>query len=145
VIFALLLLAMASGQLADLEGFKRILATYRVLAGAEGFVAVAVPVTEALTGALLLLRHRVPGGAARTAGAAGVAVAVFWSALAAQAFVRGLPIDNCGCFGVHLGQQLRWWVLLQDVYFVALALLAARAAGVRLPLGALGRPAAEPR
>jgi hypothetical protein len=41
------------------------------------------------------------------------AVAVTWTLLGTQAFVSGLPIDNCGCFGVHLGQPLRWSVLLE--------------------------------
>lgn len=46
---------------------------------------------------------------------------MIWSALAVQAFARGLAVENCGCFGVHLGQSLRWWVLLEDAEFVALA------------------------
>ena len=50
-----------------------------------------------------------------------VAVAVGWTILGTQAFVRGLAVDNCGCFGVHLAQPLRWWVLLEDAEFVALA------------------------
>ena len=57
---AVLLLAMAAGQLSDVGGFVRILATY-------------------------------------------------------------LALHNCGCFGVHLGQPLQWWVLLEDAEFVALA------------------------
>jgi hypothetical protein len=46
---------------------------------------------------------------------------VAWSALGLEAFARGLVLHNCGCFGVHLGQPLRWWVLAEDAEFVALA------------------------
>lgn len=70
--------------------------------------------TEALAGVALLRRAR--GGATLA-----IAVAVAWTVLGTQAFIRGLPIANCGCFGVHLGQPLRWWVLLEDADFIALA------------------------
>lgn len=64
---------------------------------------------------MALLRHR------RSGSLLALAVAMIWSALAVQAFARGLAVENCGCFGVHLGQSLRWWVLLEDAEFVALA------------------------
>jgi hypothetical protein len=63
-----------------------------------------------------------------------VAVAVVWSLLAAQAFARGLAVGNCGCFGVRLGQPLRWWVLVEDAEFVALAVWVRRQVTQRLPL-----------
>lgn len=67
-------------------------------------------------------------------GRLGLAVAFFWTALGAQAFARGLVIENCGCFGVYLGQELRWWVLLHDAYSLVLAWYAAVASGLGLPL-----------
>jgi hypothetical protein len=39
---------------------------------------------------------------------------VVWAILAAQAFARGLVLDNCGCFGTYLAQPLRWYVLVED-------------------------------
>jgi hypothetical protein len=90
-------------------------------------VALAVLLVAMVAGQLADL----PGNASTRAGgaAAALAVAVAWSALALSAFVSGRAIENCGCFGVYLAQPLRWWVLLEDVEFVALAtgvLLAAR-------------------
>jgi hypothetical protein len=121
-LLAVLLVAMAAGQLSDVAGFARILATYRVLPGDVTTLAAWIVIaTEALAGVALL---RGAGHGATLA----TAVAVTWTLLGAQAFVRGLPIDNCGCFGVHLGQPLRWWVLLEDAEFIALAAWVRRAA-----------------
>ena len=72
---------------------------------------------EAGGGALLL------GGGTSTkasGAAAALAVTIAWSALALSAFARGEAVENCGCFGVYLAQPLRWWVLLEDLEFVAL-------------------------
>lgn len=115
-LLALLLLAMAAGQFSDVGGFARILDTYRVLPGdAPTLAAWAFIGGEAAAGVALL--RRTPYGA-RLA----VVVTLAWTALATQAFVRGLTIENCGCFGKHLGQSLRWWVLIEDAEFIALAL-----------------------
>lgn len=114
-LLAVLLLAMAAGQLSDVAGFARVLDGYRLLPhwllspAAWGLAG-----AEAMAG-LALLRRR--GGGSGLA----LAVAIVWSAFAVQAFARGVALDNCGCFGVHFGQSLRWWVLLEDVEFVALA------------------------
>lgn len=127
VALAVLLFAMAIGQLVDIGGFADMLRDYELVGAAAGAVAVGIPVGE-LAAAVGLLARRGFGGRL------GLAVAVFWTVLGAQAFARGLAIENCGCFGVYLGQELRWWVLLQDVYFLALAWFAAAASGVGVPL-----------
>lgn len=114
-----LLLAMAAGQLSDLGGFVDILVTYRV-----GGAAIAGVVAAGLIGGELVAGVGLLSGRARLrqiAAVAAVGVAVGWSVLALQAFARGLAVANCGCFGVHLGQSLRWWVLLEDAELVALA------------------------
>jgi hypothetical protein len=124
---ALLLAGMAAAQFADVGGFSDILRDYKLFGAAAAATAVGIPLVE-LTAAAALL----PGG--RLGGHLGLAMAVFWTALGAQAFARGLVIENCGCFGVYLGQELRWWVLLQDAYFLLLAWYAAVASGLGLPV-----------
>lgn len=115
----LLFLAMAGGQLSDLTGFVDILDTYRL----GGRAPAAMTAIALLGGELIAAVGLLSGSSSRRhrAGTVAVAVAVAWTVLAVQAFARGLEVDNCGCFGVHAGQTLRWWVLLQDVWFVALA------------------------
>jgi hypothetical protein len=117
---------MAAGQLADVGGFADILRSYDVFGAAAGAVAVVIPLAEVVAAAALFAGRRVGGRL-------GLAVAVFWTGLAVQAFARGLAIANCGCFGVYFGQGLRWWVLLQDAYFLVLAWSAAAASGLGLP------------
>lgn len=114
-ILAGLLVAMAAGQLSDFAGFARLLAGYRLIPdGLHDATAATFVGAEAAAAALLLARRRRGGTLA-------LGVALAWSLLAVQAFARGLTIDNCGCFGVHLGQSLGWWILLEDAEFVALA------------------------
>ena len=122
---ALLLGAMAVGQLANVGGFADILRDYDVFGVATGAVAVVIPLAELVAAAAL-------SAGRRWGGRLGLGLAVFWTALAAQAFARGLGIENCGCFGVYLGQALRWWVLPQDAYFLLLAWYAAVNSGLGL-------------
>jgi hypothetical protein len=136
LLLGLLLAGMAAGQAASFAAFRDALGSYDVFVDARA-AAAAVLVVEALTAAGLLLSASLPRRAAQAAGIAGLAVVLFWSALAAQAFARGLEVENCGCFGSYLAQPLRWWVLLEDAYMLLLAFLAARAAGVPLPLPSL--------
>lgn len=126
VLFALLLIGMAIGQLLSYSAFVEAIASYRVAGETlSRAVAAVLVVGEIFAGAGLLTgwpRLRL------FAGAVGFGVAATWAALAVQAFLRGLAVANCGCFGRYLAQRLSWWVLLQDVYFVILAYLAGRSA-----------------
>ncbi len=131
-LLAVLLLAMAAGQLADPAGFADIIETYRLGGRAPAVAAVVVLIAGELAGGVGLLSRAADRRPA--AATAAVAVAVAWTLLAIQAFVRHLAVDNCGCFGVYAGQTLRWWVLVEDAEFMALTLW------VRVRL----RPAKEP-
>jgi hypothetical protein len=118
VVLALLLLAMAAGQLADLPGFVEVLRDYDIDAvPLTWIIAIGLVVGEAIGGTLLL-----GGGTSTRASGAAVALAVgiVWSALALSAFARGEAIENCGCFGVYVAQPLRWWILLEDLEFLVL-------------------------
>lgn len=115
---AALLLAMAAGQLLSLQEFVAIIETYRF-----GPPQLAWPLALAIIGSELAGGAGLLGPHTRRTAASTVtlAVAVAWTLLAVQAFVRGLDVQNCGCFGAYLGQELRWYVLVQDALFVAAA------------------------
>jgi hypothetical protein len=140
LLFGILLALMAVGQLASFGEFREALRAYDAL-GNDRAAAIAVLAAGAFAAAGLLLSASIPRRAAQIAGVAGLAVALFWSVLAVQAFARGLDIENCGCFGAYLAQPLRWWVLLEDAYMLVLAFFAARSVGVPLPSLRLRRPA----
>ncbi|MGH2689829.1 MAG: MauE/DoxX family redox-associated membrane protein [Actinomycetota bacterium] len=129
---ALLLLSMAVGQTVSVGAFVDALESYRLGGREAGVVAAAAFIaSEAAAGVGLLMPWpRLRVWAARV----GLGVAGVWAALAAQAFVRTLAIPNCGCFGRYLGQRLSWWVLVQDAYFVLLAVLALRSARRDVPV-----------
>jgi hypothetical protein len=42
-----------------------------------------------------------------------------WSAVA---LLRGLRLDNCGCFGVFLARPLGWETVAEDMVMVGLSL-----------------------
>lgn len=114
-ILGVLLLAMGVGQASNLPAFVDIMETYGLGGSATAVVlSIALLVVE-LLGGVGLLAHR------RSAASVAVLVALAWTAIGLQAFARGLDVPNCGCFGTHLSQPLRWWVLVQDAEFVALA------------------------
>jgi hypothetical protein len=121
-----LLIAMAAGQLLDMRGFVEVLDRYRLGMDGAAWPLGAGLIAGELGAAALMLgprrwRHEGAGLA--------LVVAVAWTVLAVQAFLRGLQIDNCGCFGVYLGQQLRWYVLVQDAAFIAIAVWVWRGTG----------------
>lgn len=119
-LLGLLLVAMAAGQLSDIGGFVDIVAGYQVGGAAVAAVIAAGLIGVELAGGIGLVGGR---GSWRPAAATiAVVVAAAWTVLAAQAFARGLVVASCGCFGVHLGQPLRWWVLIEDAELLALAL-----------------------
>jgi hypothetical protein len=134
LLYGLLLAGMAAGQLASLDEFGEALASYDMLGRLVPAAQFGLPTLEALAALGLLLSGRIPARAARAAALGGLLVALVWSTLAAQAFARGLEVENCGCFGAYLPQSLRWWVLLEDAYQLLLALLAAWSLGVGLAL-----------
>jgi Methylamine utilisation protein MauE len=114
-VLAGLLAAMAVGQASDLDGFEASLAGYRVVPGALlGPSARLLVVAEAVAAVALIRRWR--GGEVL-----GLTVAGLWTVAGVEAFARGLSLRNCGCFGTQLAQPLRWWVLVEDAEFVALA------------------------
>lgn len=114
---------MAAGQLDDPAGFRAVLADYR--RGDPQLLSALLVSGELLSGAWLFLKPRrrplVPA-------VVFTATSVLWAVLAGQAFARGLAVPNCGCFGVHLGRPLRWWVLVQDALLLLYSSLLLRRA-----------------
>jgi hypothetical protein len=120
LVLGALFAAMAAGQLASLDAMPGILDAYRLTNGAGSTaLAEALIAGEATVGAWFLAR---PRSSARTPVWIFTGVNLVWAALAVQAYVRGLAVNNCGCFGRYAAQPLRWWVPAED----ALMLLYAR-------------------
>ena len=116
--------AMAAGQLASWPRMPDILDAYDAApAGALPRLAGALIVGELVTGVWLAARPR-----SRALAPVWVytAVTLVWATLGLQAQLRGLQVDNCGCFGTYLSQRLSWFVLAQDALLLIYAALMIR-------------------
>lgn len=116
--FALLLLGTAIGKLLDMPGFIGVVNSYRVLPDALlAPSALALTATELVLGLWLILATRVPVRFVRRldlAGAAVVALHVMYMAWLIPAYLRGLELPNCGCFGVYFPRPLTGQTLVED-------------------------------
>lgn len=115
-LIALVLLATAVGKLLDVPGFARVLGSYRAFPEALLTpIAILVPAAELLLAAWLFSERR-PFGAALTA----LVMHVIYAGWAASAILRGLVLENCGCFGVFLKRRLSWSTVAEDLVMTGL-------------------------
>lgn len=116
-LFILLMAAAGLGKLADMTGFYPIVASYRLLPE-----LLVIPSAWALTlGELALTAWLVWGRCMKQAALAVIAMHGFYLFGVTQALLRGLELDNCGCFGVYLARPLVWYTPLEDLALLALS------------------------
>ncbi|NUR05228.1 MAG: hypothetical protein HOY79_54615 [Streptomyces sp.] len=124
VVLGALLTAMALGQLVSFPHMPAILSAYGIGGRAPAAVLAAVLIAGELAGGLWFLAR--PQSPALPPVWAYTAVSVAWSALAAQAFARGLTVPRCGCFGTYASQHLSWIVLVEDALMLLYAVILLR-------------------
>ncbi|MGK0358182.1 MAG: hypothetical protein ACI9U2_000465 [Bradymonadia bacterium] len=118
-LIGLLLATTALGKSLDLAGFAEVIGTYQVFPPSLWLI-IAISMTGvewALAGWLLSGRRPV-----LACGAAAVMHLVFtgWAAIA---MLRGIPVPNCGCFGVFLARPLGWSTVVEDAVVTGVCLL----------------------
>lgn len=119
IVLGVVYLAMAGGQLASWSSMPAILDAYRALPPAAlPVLAAGLIAAELVCGIWFVAR---PRSLAATPVWLYTAVAVVWAGLGVQAYLRGLPVDNCGCFGLYLTQRLSLFVLAQDALLLVYA------------------------
>jgi hypothetical protein len=129
--------AMAVGQVASWRRMPQILVAYQVLpAPALPWLAGALVVGELVCGVWFLAR---PRSQALVPVWVYTGVSLVWAVLGVQGHLRGLPVDNCGCFGVYLTQRLSWFVLAQDALLLVYAAVLIRS-GLRARRAAAADP-----
>lgn len=134
----MLILATGVGKMLDIPGFAQVVGTYQFDLGpdARSAVAIAIATIELLIGIWMLSGWHL----ARSAIAA-TALNACYFVLMSSSLLRGLELENCGCFGVYLASPLRWYSPLEDAALVVLCLLLLRLARRRrcyarfMPLG----------
>ncbi len=114
------LVATGSGKILDLPGFADVLAGYRLLPPwGDRLVAYTLPFVELATGLGLLA-----GFARRAAAASAVALHALLVCVVIATLWRGIPVENCGCFGVFLARPLGLQTLVEDMVLFAASGLA---------------------
>lgn len=120
-LLALVFLATGTAKLLDVPGFAAVLADYRLFPAPLLPLAIGVILAEFAIGIGLLLPRSRPTAAAGAALLAAGNAAVLWLTL-----LRGIPLANCGCFGVFLARPLTAWTPLEDLVLLTMALLVLR-------------------
>lgn len=116
--------AMAVGQAASWRRMSGILDAYDLLpAGVSPWLAGVVIAGEVVCGVWFLAR---PRSHALTPVWVYTAVSAVWAILGAQAYLRGVSVANCGCFGIYLSQRLSAFVLAQDALLLLYAAIMIR-------------------
>ncbi len=116
-----LLLLQGLGKAAAPAQYVRALAAFDAFPASFLWpVAVAWTAFELASGVGLItagLAARIPR-AARYAAMGAVAVSIGYALLTLRAYLLGLTIANCTCFGAFLAQRLSRFVLAQDGYML---------------------------
>ncbi|MBR0656818.1 MauE/DoxX family redox-associated membrane protein [Plastoroseomonas arctica] len=121
-ILALVFLATGLGKALDVAGFAAVLDEYRLFPRAPLLPIAALIVVVELGIAVGLAQPRWRHGGAIAAGAVSAANALVLTAT----LIRGIPLENCGCFGVFLGRPLTWATPIEDLILLTLAVFVAR-------------------
>ena len=110
--------------LAPAEEFGYAIESYKILnAQLSLWAAYTAPWLELYAGLLLAA-----GVFTRLSAAFSGAMLLFFEAMLGQAWLRGLPITSCGCFGSGYGNSLAY-EFTQNLVFLALAWMAAKYGG----------------
>ena len=124
------LLATGVGKLLDLPGFVPVVAAFDLLpSGLVAPFAYLLPFVELATAAGLLTTVRL-----RAAAWAAVGLHAMLLSAVLVTLYRGIPIDNCGCFGVFLARPLTGATVIEDAVMLALSAVIVwqqRTAGMR--------------
>lgn len=117
-VLGLTLAATALGKALDVSGFRAVLAAYDLFpAWSLWPIALTMPAIEALIAASMLTGRRLWAGIV-----ASVALHLGFAAIVTVELLRGVALENCGCFGVFLARPLRWTTPLEDLLLVAITL-----------------------
>ena len=141
-LFAFLLLTTAIGKLLDNRGFAEVMGQYQMGIPEVLLLPLALSLSlfELGLGLALVLGYRL-----RLMALATVAMHFVYTLLAALTTLRGIELQNCGCFGVFLARPLGWSTVIEDILLTLLALILFYALSPRPSAGAepLGAPHAS--
>lgn len=122
-LLGLLFVATGVGKLLDNRGFAAVIATYQLGIPEPVLLplGLGVSLVELWVGINLLRRRRVSGSLLAT-----LLFHLGYASLAGYTLYRGIPLTNCGCFGIFLARPLRPVSVLEDLVLALISLVAWR-------------------
>ena len=124
--------AAGIAKLASLPGFVAVIHTYQLsLSDSVAWaVAISVALFELCLGIWMLSGRATPKAASLS-----ILMHAGYALLLTVTLVRGIHLENCGCFGTFLARPLQWYTPIEDVILMAvsyvLMVLAHRRAALR--------------
>ncbi len=118
-LFGAIFVFTSIGKLLDNRGFAVVLEAYQIFPASVLLpLALLLSLFEFFLG-IKLFRGR----ALRSLAGVVICINAGYLALAAVTLARGIPIANCGCFGVFLARPLTTMTLVEDGVLLALSLI----------------------
>lgn len=118
-----LIFATGAGKMLDIAGFAQVIDTYQFGFGMDALLAIAITIASI---ELLLGIWMLSGWHLARAAIAAMALNAGYFVLMTSSLLRGLELDNCGCFGVYFASPLRWYSPLEDMALIVLCWLLLR-------------------
>jgi hypothetical protein len=118
-LFVLLLATTGAAKLLNMPGFIVVVDSYRTLPA----VLLAPAAWALMLAELALACWLISGRRLRAATLLLVLLHCMYLAWLLMALMRGLVLDNCGCFGAYLARPLSWQSPLEDLGLLVLALV----------------------
>ncbi len=118
VIFILLMLTTGIGKLLDIPGFAAVIATYQFFIP-ESLLAplgLSVALFELFLGVALIAGYQL-----RWCGVLLILMHLGYTVMAIITNLRGLDLQNCGCFGVFLARPMTWVTVGEDTVLTLLS------------------------
>jgi hypothetical protein len=118
VFFGLLLVTTAIGKLLDNRGFAAVIQTYQVGIPEGVLLPLGLAISFSELGlALMIYEGRFMVRAAQLA----IVMHAGYAGMAVLTNLRGIRLENCGCFGVFLARPMTWGTVVEDVILTLLA------------------------
>jgi len=116
IFLGLIILGGAIGKLLDISGFGDVIGTYDLglSPGVRIVIAILVIAFELVLGIWLLSGKNISAAAL-----AALVMNTGYFLLLTTSLLRGLELNNCGCFGVFLARPLTWYSPLEDLILMA--------------------------
>ncbi len=112
---AIVLFLTGLGKLLDIPGFVKVLDNYQAIpVWGLHIVAVVIVLLELKICEWLLWNKTLISGARYSL--LFHSLYTIWSSVT---LIRGIPVENCGCFGVFFARPLTGWTVIEDLILVA--------------------------